>query len=168
MDIPGPNGKFYLSPDFGLMLGTITRIEVSPSVGYNLTPRLSIGAGAKYQYYRIKDYYTGTYKTNIYGPQVFARLIIIKDLANIFPSNSNTQIFGHVEYESLSLENKYFNNVNITNGRFWFNTLLIGGGLSQAASSRINAVVLLLWDTDTSGQSPYSNPIFRIGINIKL
>ena len=43
-------GMFFLSPDLGLMVGTTTRIEVSPTLGYYLNDRLCLAGGFIYEY----------------------------------------------------------------------------------------------------------------------
>jgi hypothetical protein len=163
------NGKLYLSPEFGLIIGTTTRIEVSPAVGYYVSDRFSIAGGFRYEYYKQSDNYYGKYETNIYGPRAFARYSLIKNIGNLLPVQSNIEILAHVEFEALSLSNKYFGN-NLSNevGRFWYSTVLIGGGISQSASQRIKLNAIILWDVDTSLRSPYTNPIFRIAIQIML
>jgi len=157
-------GMFFLSPDFGLMIGTTTRIEVSPTFGYYLNDRLCLAGGFIYEYYKQSGTYLSNYETNIYGPKVFARFTLIKNLGEFLPVQSSIQILAHVEYESLNLENEYFSlNPTLTSGRFWYSTALIGGGFSQSTSGRFKFNALVLWDVDTSSKSPYVNPVFRVG-----
>jgi len=160
-------GRFYIAPDFGLMLGTINRIEVSPVLGYYFTERLNLAAGFKYEFYsntRLYSYQQQV-KTHIYGPRAFARYSIIKDLGEFLPIGANTAVFAHAEFESNSLENKYFAYPTFPgSGRFWYSTLLVGGGISQYASERVQLNIQLLWDTDGSSISIYSNPIIRFGL----
>ena len=61
-------GQFYLAPDIGLMLGTTTRIEVAPMLGYYVTNRFTLAAGARYEYYNYSKKYYGIngYETSIY------------------------------------------------------------------------------------------------------
>jgi hypothetical protein len=158
-------GKIFLAPDFGLMAGTTTRIEFSPALGYYLTDRLCLAGGFIYQYYKQSGKYLYNYETNIYGPKAYARYTLIKNLGNLFPIQSNIEIMAHIEFESISLAEKYFGlNPSNTNNRFWYTTALIGGGISQTASERIKINALILWDVDTSSRSPHSNPTLRLGI----
>ena len=162
-------GKFFIAPDFGLIIGNSTQIEVSPALGYYFTDRFSMAAGFKYEYYKLTQIYSNNFETNIFGPRLYARYSIIKNLADIAPIQSNIEIIAHAEFESLSLEKQYFGNTSLNSeGRFWYNTVLLGGGISQIASPRIKFNAIILWDTDTSTLSPFSNPIFRIGIQIML
>jgi len=164
-------GGFYLAPDFGLMLGSINNIELSPAIGYHLSERFSLAAGFKYEFYsQTRLYaYQPAFKTHIYGPRAFARYTLFKNLGDFLPIGMNTALFAHVEFESSSLENKYFHPTNFTQeGRFWYSTALVGGGFSQDASERIKINVLLLWDTDGGYTSLYNNPILRFGFQFFL
>jgi hypothetical protein len=158
-------GRFFLSPDFGLMFGSTTRIEISPAFGYYLNDRLGIAGGFVYEYYKQSGNYFSNYETSIYGPKAFARFTLIKNLGEFLPIESSFQILAHIEYESLSLDEKYFSrNITPGEGRFWYSTALIGGGISQSGSGRIKLNALILWDVDANSISPYNNPIFRLGI----
>ncbi len=164
-------GEFFLAPDFGLMLGTINRIEFSPVLGYNITDRFSIAAGFKYEFYsktRLYNYQERV-KTHIYGPRAFVRYTLFKNLNDFLPISMNTGLFAHLESESSSLERRLFDYPSFPeNGRFWYSTLLVGGGISQYASERIMLNVLVLWDTDGGYTSLHSNPIIRFGFQFYL
>ena len=164
-------GRFFISPDLGLVFGTITRIEVSPSVGYHITPAIIAGIGGRYEYYREKSYYTQnqTINTNIYGFRVFSRLILFRNLSDFFPIHIPLSIFGHAEYEFLNLDPLYFPTPNADpTQRYWLDSFLAGGGISQRTSKRTYFNIMVLWDlTNTSG-SPYVNPILKFGIQFYL
>jgi hypothetical protein len=162
-------GKFFIAPDLGLLLGTVTRIEVSPAIGYYLTERISVAVGGRYEYLKdSRNYYQMySYKTNIYGLRAYTELDVIKNFDNVIPLGLSLGIFGHLEYEGLSLERKYFDYPNYpSEGRFWYSTALVGGGIRQPAGQRASFNLLFLWDTDTSIASLYSNPILRMGFQI--
>lgn len=159
-------GKFFITPEFGLQFGTITKIELAPMFGYYLTHRLSVGLGGRYEYFRdTRDYlYNTEMKTNIYGLRGFARFIVIDDFDNIVPIGMNTSVFAHAELEGLNLENRFFNApVYPDEGRFWYATALLGGGILQQSGPRSAFSAMVLWDVDSSSKSPYINPIFRMG-----
>jgi hypothetical protein len=164
-------GKTFLASDFGLLLGTINRIEFSPAFGYYFSDRFNVAAGFKYEFYSETRLYASQVpiKTNIYGPRAFARYSIFKNLGDYLPIGANTALFAHAEVESSSLENKYFAYPSFPeNGRFWYTTMLVGGGISQSASDRIKFNIVVLWDTDGSSVSIYSNPVIRFGIQFFL
>ena len=159
-------GQYFLAPDFGLMLGSINQIEVSPALGYYLTDRLSAAAGFNYEFYSQTRTYLNqpAIKTNIYGPRVFARYTVFQNLGDFLPVGIHTALFAHTEFVSNSLEKKYFVYPNYSEkGRFWYSTFLVGGGISQTASERLRVNVLVLWDTDPGDIPLYSNPIIRFG-----
>ncbi len=162
-------GHFFIAPDFGLMLGTVTRIEVSPSLGYNLTDRLSVAVGGRYEFLKDSRQYFPyiSYSTNIFGIRAYSELDVIKNLNKVIPLGMNSGIFGHIEYEGLSLDRQYFDYPPQA-GRLWHSTMLLGGGLREQAGQRVSFSILALWDTDTSSRSLYTNPIIRMGFQIYL
>ena len=164
-------GRFFISPDFGLVFGTLTRIEFSPSFGYHVTPRLIAGAGGRFEYYREKNYYTHQteIQTNIYGFRLFSRLIVLKSIDDFIPINIPLSIFAHAEYESLSLEEQYFRIGSAGSGqRFWLDSVLAGGGISQRSGQRTFFNIMVLWDLTNTSSSPYINPIIKFGLQFYL
>lgn len=158
-------GHFFISPDFGLLIGTITRIELAPMAGYYLTNRLSVAAGIRYEYYREKRIYYDPLKTHIYGPRFQTRFTFIENINNILPIGLYTALFVQAENETLSLDSKYFGFSSASeNGRFWHNITLVGGGIRQPASKHLFFNAVFLWDIDNSFNSPYINPVIRIGL----
>ncbi len=164
-------GQFYIAPDFGLMLGSVNRIEISPACGYHLTDRFSLAAGFKYEFYSETRLYNNmsAIKTHIIGPRLFARYTVLNNLDDFLPIGLNASLFAHTEFEGSSLERKYFINTSFhESGRFWYNTILIGGGFSQVASDRVNLNILVLWDTYTGSIALYTNPIIRFGFQFYI
>lgn len=162
-------GKFYFSPDFGLVLGNYTSIEVAPAFGYHITPRFSAGIGGRYEFLRQLDPFSRVelIRTDIFGIRGFSRLNLIPDLSEYIPFNIQLGIFAHAEIEALSLENEVYGlNTQLDTGRFWHTAVLAGGGISQQAGPRSFVNILFLWDLTNSSTSPYLNPIIRFGIQI--
>jgi hypothetical protein len=154
--------RLFFGGHFGLMFGTVTNIELSPIVGYRFTSRFSLAMGPKYQYYKESIYIN----THIYGGRVFTRYMLIKDINNLLPINLNAGIFFHVEYEGLSLEEKYFGTLGSPyEGRFLLNSVLVGGGLSQQLGERGAINLMILWNLNGTENTPYTNPIIRVGFN---
>lgn len=152
--------RIFFGGHFGLMFGTITNIEISPIAGYRFTPRLSLALGPKYQYYKEGIFIN----THIYGGRAFARYMLIKDLNNLVPLNLNAGLFFHTEYEGLSLEEKYFGSPGYV-GRFLLNSVLVGGGVSQPVGDRGALNFTVLWNINGTSNTPYTNPVIRIGFN---
>jgi len=78
--------RLYFGGNLSLSVGTVTLIEISPLVGYRLTPRWSAGFGLKYEYYKssgyIGNYGVSTYSTSIYGTNVFTNFVFLKKFSN--------------------------------------------------------------------------------------
>ncbi len=163
--------KMYVGGNLGLQFGTITDIEVSPHVGYYIYPRWSAGVGISYKYRNQKafsnySFYYPSYKTNIYGYNIFTTLTLIKDLGKTLGVGNGISIIGHVQYESLSLEKKYFKvSSTDTEGRFWVNSFLVGGGIRQMMGQRSSTYILVLWDLNETIESLYASPIFKFGFD---
>jgi hypothetical protein len=151
--------RIFFGGSFGLQFGTITNIEVAPIIGLWVLPRVAIGAGPEYIYYR--DPY---FKTSIYGGKIYSELVLIQDFNNIVPLGAHFGLFLHAEYETLSLESAVWNPA-YTSARFQINSLLGGGGISQQIGRRASVNFMALWVLNSSGYDYYSNPEIRISFN---
>lgn len=146
--------NLFFGGNFGLQFGSQTYIELAPLIGYKITERLSAGLGLKYIYYKIKDNYsTLNYSTNSYGGGPFARFTLFEGL------------FLHGEYEILNLEvPDLYNNLireNIT-------SVFLGGGYRQMIGDRSSIDFLLLYNINDNRNSPYVNPVIRIGFGFGI
>ena len=151
--------RTFFGGDFGFQFGDFTVINISPIMGYMVTPRLSVGPGITYQYLKgdAINYYTGqrySYDQNIFGFRGFARY-------NITP-----MFFAHSEYESLKVE--YPNEFAPGFANEWVPGFFVGGGVFQPVGRRagIGLTVLfnLLYDEI---KSPYnSNLVLRAGVTL--
>lgn len=158
---PTPWQRLFWGGNLGLQLGTVTDIDISPLVGYRLTPRLSAGVGVKYEYYH--DSYDNL-ETCIYGGNLFANYTVIKDISKILPLNTNSGIYFHGEYEALSLDKRIFGNYPVdSQGRFISNNFLAGLGIKQPIGERSSFNILILWNLTEGVNSPYSSPVIRFG-----
>ncbi len=155
--------RIFFGGDFSLQFGTITFIELSPIVGYRVTPRLAPGFGIIYQYYRDKTFRDVVFKTHIYGGRVFTRYLLVKDFNNVIPLGLHAGIIGYTEYEFLNLDRQFSNSL-IKEGRFWLHSFYVGGGLELPVSRRARMNFIVLYNLNDTGESPYSNPLVRIGI----
>jgi len=159
-----PIDRLFFGGNFGLMFGTITNIEISPIVGYYVTPRLAAGGGIRFEYFKDKGYYA-PYATTIYGGDIFSRYTIIRNLGEGLNIGLNTGIFAQVEYEALSLEKAYFEPPYNEDGRFWVHSILVGGGIIQPVGRRSAFILTVLYNLNETARSPYSNPVIRVGFN---
>ncbi|MCK4407285.1 MAG: hypothetical protein KAV44_06390 [Bacteroidales bacterium] len=148
--------RFIFGGGLGLQFGTITLIDISPMVGYKITERFIAGLGFTYQYYKnssgIPVY--PVYETNIYGGSVFARYYVFRDF------------FAHAEYQLLNYEPYYVNPVD--KKRVTVPAYLIGGGYRQWLGPNVSVNILILFNLNETIDSPYRNPIFRVGIGVGI
>jgi hypothetical protein len=49
-----------------------------------------------------------------------------------------------------------------------FNSIFVGGGYRQPIGNRVSMDLLILFNLNDSYNSPYSNPIFRLGVGVGL
>jgi len=158
-----PIDRIFFGGNFSLMFGNITNIEISPLVGYYITPRLAAGTGIRFEYYRDKGFYY-PYQTSIYGGNIFSRYNIIKNLGEGINFGLNTGLFIQAEYEILSLEREYFDPPYTEDGRFLAHSVLVGGGIIQPLGRRSALLLTILYNLNENARSPYSNPIIRMGV----
>jgi hypothetical protein len=159
---PAFKERLFFGGNLGLMLGTITDIQISPVVGYWLLPRLAIAAGPTYRYYKSTDYYNQVDKTSIYGAKAYAQLVVVHDISSFIPMGSHTGIFLHIEDELLSLKANFWKAPLNPRGRFYVNTVLFGGGISQQIGRRSSMDFMVLWPLNESDYNIYSKPEIRV------
>jgi len=126
--------------------------EISPIIGYHLTPAMDVGTRLTY-IYRGYRYYQGgpKYNSHIYGGGIFGRYKFLKFL------------MAHVEYAGLS--NQWYDYYGESQ-RHWVNSLYVGGGLYQSLGGRGFATITVLYDVFEDEYSPYNNPLIRIGFGM--
>lgn len=134
-----------------------TLVGLSPSIGYRVTDKLTLGTGVIYQYYAVK--YPGfNYKFNNYGGRLYGTYQI------------NDFLIAHTEYESLNLQYISYNTVGMPDGSSrrnvgsWF----VGGGYRQYISDRSVVDLMVLYNLTETPYTPYSNPIIRVGFGLGL
>ena len=156
--------KMFFGGSFELAFGTITVVNLSPIVGYRITPRLSSGLGGVYIYQKYKNY---NFEYSVYGGSIFAQYNIVQDLSEYF-SRFPGSITLHVENEILNVEELYTDLAGytyLTGNRIWIDNVLLGGGLKQPLGRRSSVSIMILWDVTEHPSSPHVNPIFRLGFS---
>ncbi|MGB4291820.1 MAG: hypothetical protein WBJ37_02920 [Bacteroidales bacterium] len=152
--------RLFWGGSFSLQLGTLTDIEIAPVVGVWLLPRLAIAAGPNYRFYKFLGE-----QTDIYGIQSYLQIVLLRDIDKFIPIGSHTSIVLQVDNELLSLESSFWKGSAYIPGeskRFFVNTPLLGGGLSQQIGRRASINFIVLWALSDSGYALYSNPEIRI------
>ncbi len=152
---PDFRSRLFYGGGFGLQFGSATLIELSPLVGYKVTPKLGIGVSPTYKYYHYNNYYGPDLDlaSNVYGGSIFARYTIIQS------------VFAHVEYETL-----FYNTSTPGYPTYMeqFNSFFVGGGYMQYFGANSGMYIEVLWNLNDTPNSPYTNPIFRVGFNVGM
>jgi hypothetical protein len=157
---PPLNERLFYGGNFALQFGTITDIQVSPVIGLWVLPRLAVAAGPDYRFY--KDRFD---RTNIYGGKSYMQFVVIRNISSFIPIGSNIGIFLHIEDELLSLESSFWKDPPVFSKRFYINTLLAGGGISQQIGRRSSLNIMVLWALNDSGYAVYGNPEIRVSFS---
>ncbi|PLX04229.1 MAG: hypothetical protein C0595_04250 [Marinilabiliales bacterium] len=123
-------------------------LELSPIVGYHLTPSFDVGTRITYIYQSYTDPFFIKHRNHIYGMGLFGRYKFLKFL------------MVHVEYSGLST--KWYDD-----NRYFVNSLYVGGGLYQSFGRGFSSLAIL-YDVFEDEHSPYNNPIIRIGFGINF
>lgn len=129
-------------------------VEISPIIGYKVTPQFHAGSRITYIYSSYTNPFDGLkYQAHNYGGSLFSRYVFFDFL------------FAHAEYELLSIKHYYFSPAG---ERRFVNSLFLGGGLFQSMGGRGFATVSILYNVLEDEFSPYNNPLIRIGFGIGL
>lgn len=136
--------KIFMGGDFGVQLGTLTFLNISPQVGYNITNYWSAGVCSTFMYFR-NSYLN--YQTSAYGGGVFTELYPFDILV----------LHGETQMVNIQAFDTFYNPF-----RTWDLNLLGGGGYRQKIGTKGAINYLILWNFTQSEYSVYSNPVFRI------
>jgi hypothetical protein len=152
--------RIFFGGSFGLQFGSYTNIEINPVIGLWVLPKVALAVGPGYQYFS-DNYYN--LSTSVFSFKTYGQFVLLRDLNDFIPVGIHTGIVLHLEDELLNLESEYWQNVTNGSDRFWLNSLLIGGGLSQPLGKKGAFTILILWVLNDSGYQIYDNPEIRIG-----
>lgn len=160
-DAPPPlRERIFFGGSFGLQFGNYTNIEINPVVGLWVLPNVAIAAGPGYQYFSDSYY---DMSTSLFSLKAYGQVVLLRDLDKFIPLGVHTGIVFHIEDELLNLDTEYWKNVTARPERFWLNSVLVGGGLSQQIGRKGSFNILILWVLNDSGYQIYDNPEIRIG-----
>jgi hypothetical protein len=157
-EAPPIRERFFFGGNLGLQFGSITDIEIAPVVGFWILPRVAVAAGPDYRFY---SFYKN--KTQIWGGKAYVEFTLLRNINSVIPIGANTDIIAHVEDQLLSLESSFFRDPPYTSKRFYANTILAGGGLSQQIGKRSALNILVMWAlNEQANLGLYSNPEIRM------
>lgn len=147
--------RFRAGGSFGLAFGTVTNVNLSPMVGYELTEKLLGGVGATVMWY--KSNYFG-FNSVYYGGRAFF-------MYKVFP-----MVNIQAEYEAMNVIADTFVKYDT---RKWLGSPMLGASYSQPLGGKFTKAIhmTLLYNFNYNNQlddfgnniSPYSSPfVFRI------
>jgi len=139
--------RFYWESSFGLQIGGITNVEISPALGYTLVKNFSAGVGISYIFYQ-NNYYVPAYRTNIFGGSTYLRYQII----DRFLIQGEVQLLNYDSFDDFTGEKI----------RKTVPGYLLGVGYRQWFSDKMFGDIFLLWNFNDVNDYPYNNPILRI------
>ncbi len=149
--------RIFYGGSLGLQFGTQTNIEVLPVVGLWVLPRVAVAAGPGFRFYRYQNV-----NTSIYSVRGYIQLVPVRDINKMLPLGVHTSIILQFEDEGLSLDSKYWHNVDRDPKRFWVNQIMAGPGISQQMGKKSSLNILILWTLNNNGYSIYNDPVLRI------
>jgi len=174
--------RISIGGNFGLQFGTVTAIDVSPEIMIRVVDQFHLGVGFSYDYLKTKNYFWDDsnqqyldYKANVYGGRIFARYY----LRSIF-DNFLGNFFTHAEYEYLYYTRPYISDpLGTIIDPFGYtykkgtdileiNSLFVGVGYEQPFSKRAFIDIMILYNMNETYDSPYTNPVFRLGFGYRL
>lgn len=177
--------RLSVGGQIGFQFGTVTGFVVSPDIKIRTIDQLNVGIRLMYQYYNYRDYFWDRntdefidYSSNVFGGGIYIRYYLRSLFQNFFGN-----LFAHVEYEYLFYTIPFvqtdpppvgyiedpFGNWYIPGHQYvGINSFFVGGGLSQPIAGRTFLDFMVLFNLNDSYNSPYTNPIIRIGVGVGL
>ena len=133
--------RLVFGGNFGGAFGATTFFQVNPMIGYRTKEWWVNGVGLNYFYVS-----QGGISQSNYGASLWSRAYIVKT------------IIAHTEFEMIRREaSDRYGNMASVNVPVW----LVGAGYSSGG--RIGFSAMVMYDLIQDPNSPYSNPIFRVG-----
>jgi hypothetical protein len=133
-------------------------LSLNPLVGYQISPKFSIGGKLMYAYINDQRYEPFELTSHNYGAGLFARFTPIY------------QIYLHAEfdyasYEDYTIYTPVLGEPYVESERNWVPFLLLGGGFVQRVGANAAVYVEVLFDVIHDENSPYEDwdPIISIG-----
>lgn len=145
------NSNWVLGGSLGFGFGKINVVEVSPRIGYRLTPNLTAGLGIGYRYYNNQNY-SPALTQNIYSGLAYANYQFLQNL------------YAHSEFDITSYK------TNNNSSRISTPGLLTGAGYILGVGSTVQFTIEALYDLLYDKQKSYrSNPwVVRGGIRVNF
>ena len=141
--------RFFTGGGFGFQFGSITAVEISPTVGFIAHRMFRFGISFNFSYYRDRYFYP-PYSDYFWGGSLFVRFYPI------------SRLFLHGEIGGM--------NQSYGSGkeRKWLLYPMAGLGYNQPIGNRVALTLKVLWNFNTSEYSVYGNPLIGIGCEVGL
>lgn len=144
--------RFFFGGDLGAQFGSLTAIDIAPTVGYTFHRMFKMGISLSFEYFAYNHYTPISIERRrhfIYGGSVFARFYPIK------------YVYLHVEMMGLNQPRPG------SDKRRWMGYPLVGLGYNQPVGERTALQLQLLWNLNNSSESILANPIVSLGFNMR-
>jgi len=140
--------RFYYGGGIGLSVSKrLTQIGLQPHVGYKLSPKTSLGARLRYEYFKDSRN-EPTAESHSYGGGVFSRYRFTR------------QVYGQAE---LAFTQYDWSN---SRGSVSVPSFLIGGGYAQPIAAKTYLTVDVMFDLIQDEDSPYKDGSPRVTTGI--
>lgn len=154
--------KIFFGGNLGLSFwSNYAYVELSPLVGYKITPRFWAGGGPKYMYLKIN-----TYNGHYYGAKTFAQYALLDNINEVLNIGIGS-VFLYAEDEILSTD-LYYDSTNLyyyQGKRNWHNIPFVGFGLRFPIGIRSGITLFALWGLSEYADVLYNNPEIRLSID---
>ncbi len=148
--------RWVLGGDFGLGFSSFGfNARIAPQLGYLITPRWEAGIRLTYLYNGIKDMGV-RYHFHDYGGGFYTSYDVYKGF------------FLYAENELLNYNQAFFNTGVIQKDRVLIHSVFVGVGYRQYFGPSSSSWIMLLYNLNETIESPYSNPLFRVGFGFGL
>jgi len=154
------SSKWYYGGTVGFNFwGDYFYLSVNPLVGYQVSPKFSVGGKVHYSYINDSRSELGDFTSHNYGASIFTRYRPIY------------QAYLHAEFAYASYENSTSFNISTKSWeseRTWVPFLLLGGGFVQNIGPNASVYAEVLFDVIQDENSPYEDwdPIISVGAGI--
>ena len=156
---PSLKERIFFGGNLALQIGTYSDIEILPVAGIWVLSRVAVAAGPGFRYYGYENTHT-----SVYSLRGYIQLVAIRDIDRLIPLGTHTSIILQLEDEALSLDSKFWANVDLKPKRFVVNSIMAGPGLTQQIGKKASLNIVFLWSLNDTGYNLYTDPVIRIGI----
>ena len=141
--------RFFTGGGVGLQFGTLTAVELAPTVGYIVHRMFRFGITVNFSYFR-DAYFQPALSSYYWGGSFFIRFYPIR------------RLFIHAEIGGMNQP------YGSDHERKWLAYPIAGIGYSQPLGNRVALTIRAMWNFNNDEYSIYGNPIIGIGCEVGL